>query len=214
MLSFSLNELYAMYAAYNAALGVWQLVAGGLMVLFAVLAFTGKAWLNRWISLWLALLWIWTGVVYHWLFYADVHAAAKYFAAGFVLQGLLIMYEGIKEKSLWFGYRGGACGVTGLLFVLYALVGYPILSLKLGHGYPVLAAFLLAPVPVTIYSLGLLLWTYKRVPEYLLIIPIVWSIVGTSVAAIGVYQDLGLLAAGLMSAIMIHRHNKVMKRNI
>ncbi|MBU0692338.1 hypothetical protein KKH18_11080, partial [bacterium] len=96
----------------------------------------------------------------------------------------------------------------------YALVGYPLLSLRLGQGYPEIAAYFLAPVPVTVYTLGLLLLTFKRVPEYLLIIPIVWSLVGTSVATLGVYQDLGQLIAGIISAVLIHRHNKAMKRNI
>jgi hypothetical protein len=213
MLSFSVNELYRMYAAYNGALGVWQFIMYVPMIVLAGFAFVGKERMNAWISLFLGALWIWVGVVFHFLFYSDILAAANYYSLGFVLQGLLIIWEGIKEKNLWFGYRGGYCAVTGLLFVLYALIGYPLIGMWLGQEYPRLAV-LLFPVPVTIFTFGMLLWTYKRVPEYLLIIPIVWSIVGTTLATLGLYQDLGLLASGVISAVMIHRHNRIMKRNI
>lgn len=214
MFAFSVDELYAMYAAYNGALGVWQFVAYVPMLVFAGLAYAGKKGANSWISLYLGLVWIWVGPVYHLMYYSEINNAAKFFAAGFVAQGLLIVWEGIKERNLWFGYHRGYCAITGMLFILYALVGYPLLGIWLGRGFPAVAAVLLAPVPVTIYTFGMLLLTYKRVPEYLLIIPIVWSIVGTSVVLLGVYQDIGLLISGLVTAVMIHRHNRVVKRNI
>jgi len=213
-LFFSVDELYAMYAAYNSVLGVWQFVAYLPMILFAGLAFKGTKGANSWISLYLGALWIWVGLVYHLMYYSEINDAAKYYAAGFVLQGLLIFWQGIKERNLWFGFRRGACGLTGMVFILYALVGYPLLGMWLGRGFPEVPAVLLAPVPVTIYTFGMLLWTYKRVPDYLLIIPIVWSIVGTSVVVLGIYQNLGLLVSGVISAVMIHRHNRIMTRNI
>ncbi|MBU0520531.1 hypothetical protein KJ564_16495, partial [bacterium] len=164
MFAYTIDELYGMYATYNDAMGVGQLVAWGVMFAMAGAAYAEKEHWNKWISLFLGVSWIWVGVVYHWLFYMTINPAAKYFAAGFVLQGLLIVYEGIKEKNLWFGYRGGYCAVMGTIFVMYALVGYPLLSLRLGQGYPEIAAYFLAPVPVTVYTLGLLLLTFKRVP--------------------------------------------------
>jgi hypothetical protein len=214
MFPYSVDELYAMYAAYNQALGVWQVVAYLPAIAAVIFAIVGKKSAGVWISLFLGLLWIWVGLVYHLMFFAEINTPAYYYAAGFVVQGILILWAGVKEKNLQYQFQPTLCGITAAGFLLYALVGYPLLCLWLGRGYPAVPAFWLAPAPITIFTFGMLLWTVKRVPEYLFLIPILWSLVGSLVASMGIVQELGLLIAGIISALMVHRHNRVTKRVI
>jgi hypothetical protein len=55
-----------------------------------------------------------------------------------------------------------------------------------------------APCPVVIYTFGMLLLA-RRVPFWLLIIPTLWAIIGTSaVIAFGVVQDIGLVISAVV----------------
>jgi hypothetical protein len=61
------------------------------------------------------------------------------------------------------------------------------------------ALFLLegSAVPTTIFTLGLLAWVAPPRPWSVLTIPLLWSAVGASAAVqLGVWEDLGLVAAG------------------
>jgi hypothetical protein len=60
------------------------------------------------------------------------------------------------------------------------------------------------PCPTTIFTFGLLLWTERAVPKYLLVIPLLWTVIGSSAAwLLGFWEDLGLLVAGILSGGMI-----------
>jgi hypothetical protein len=72
-----------------------------------------------------------------------------------------------------------------------------------GHIYPKSPTFGL-PCPTTIFTFGLLLWTDKKIPKYVLVIPFLWSIVGFSAAVnLKVYEDFGLLVAGIIGTVLI-----------
>jgi hypothetical protein len=60
--------------------------------------------------------------------------------------------------------------------------------------------FGVAPCPTVIFTFGLLLLTSTSMPKYLLPIPLIWSVVSGLSAPLnyGVYDDFGLLAAGLL----------------
>ena len=94
-------------------------------------------------------------------------------------------------------------GITGAVFIIYALLIYPVLGHLLGHIYPKSPTFGL-PCPMTIFTFGLLLWTDSKIPKYVLIIPFLWSVVGFSAAVnLRIYEDFGLLLAGLLGTILI-----------
>ena len=86
---------------------------------------------------------------------------------------------------------------------MYALIVYPALGYWLEHRYPAAPTFGL-PCPTTIFTFGILLWTNRRVPFYVLAIPLAWSVMGFWAAiSLGITQDLGLLAAGLIGSSLI-----------
>jgi MFS-type transporter involved in bile tolerance (Atg22 family) len=121
----------------------------------------------------------------------------------FILQGFIFIYAGIVKDHLSFNYQTNIYGITGAVFLLYALILYPVLGHLFGHIYPKSPTFGL-PCPTTIFTFGLLLWTDKKIPKYVLVIPFLWSIVGFSAAVnLKVYEDFGLLVAGIIGTVLI-----------
>ena len=152
--------------------------------------------------------WIWIGLVYNFCFFSAINRTALIFAAFFLLQGILFFIAGVWKNTLSFHFRPELAEVTGGVFLIYAIVIYPILGYWLGHRYPAAPTFGL-PCPTTIFTFGMLLWTDLRVPLYLLAIPLAWSLVGFWAAiSLGMIEDYGLLVAGLSgSTLLILRNN-------
>jgi hypothetical protein len=148
------------------------------------------------------------------MFFSEINSMAKAFGAAFVLQGVMFWWEGVKEGTLEFRFRADKFGLIGLVFIVYAMVLYPLLSTFAGHGYPALPGFGIAPCPTTIFTFGLLLWASRRVAEHLILIPVLWAIIGTTTVFLGAVPDLGLTVAGLSSAVLIRWHNRVLMRRL
>ena len=155
----------------------------------------------------LALFWLWMGAVYHITFFATINPVAYGFGALFIIQGLLFLLSGMLKRKLSFGPAADIYGWVGGFFVLYGLLIYPLLGYFLGHVYPHSPTFGL-PCPTTIFTFGLLLWTNKRVPWYLLVIPVIWSFIGFGAALQWmVLEDIMLLIAGLVTtALLVYRN--------
>ena len=96
--------------------------------------------------------------------------------------------------------------ILGAIIVIYPLIGY-----ALGRIFPSTPTFG-TPCPTTIFTFGLLLWADRKISLSLLIIPVLWSIVGTSAALnFGVKEDFGLLVAATMGTAAIVQHNLTLK---
>ena len=133
------------------------------------------------------------------------------FAALFVVQGIVLAFSGLIRNSLSFEFRSDAYGIAGGVLLLYALIVYPILGYLQGHGYPQSPTFGL-PCPTTIFTFALLLWADKRVPVYVLVVPFLWSLLGSSAAlSLGILEDIGLLVAGLCGTVLVIVRNRRMR---
>ena len=155
------------------------------------------------ISIILGFFWLWIGIVYHIIFFTSINKAAYFFGALYIIQGLLFLYVGGLRSKLSFKSHPNSHGIVGSLFILYALIIYPGLGYFFGHVYPKNPTFGL-PCPTTIFTFGILLWTDKKIPKYVLAIPLIWSIIGFGAAvSLGVREDYGLLIAGLLGSILI-----------
>ena len=87
-----------------------------------------------------------------------------------------------------------------------------ILGTVAGHPFPEGPTFGL-PCPTTIATFGILLWATRRVPGWLLVIPAVWSIIGTGAAVrFGVPEDYGLLVAGVVGTVLVLLKNRKVER--
>jgi Family of unknown function (DUF6064) len=195
---FTPEQFFRVFADYNLAVWPAQLLLYALGVLLALRAYRGGAGAARPITQGLALLWAWMGAAYHLVFFRPINPAAVVFGVAFIGQAALFGAWGYRARSD-VGEVQGAAAWWGTVLLAYALLGYPLLGWALGHRYPANPTFGV-PCPTTIATLGLLLWLRKAAPWWLLPIPLLWVVVGTSAAfSFGMWEDLGLLAAGAVT---------------
>ena len=197
MLPFTRDEFLDLFAAYNASVWPAQPLAYGLGAV-AMLALAGGSPAGRRLALALiGVMWLWTGIAYHWLFFAEINPAAVAFALLFGLQGAAFLAAAAAAKP---GFDVGGLrspsGTLGAALIAYAFAVYPLIDLMMGH-WPRMPAFGISPCPVTLFTLGLLLLARPRPPLRLWIIPVLWSLIGgTAAFLLGIVQDWVLLAAG------------------
>lgn len=205
-LPFTREQFFDIFAAYNAAVWPAQWVAGGIGVIAVVATLRDSVPASRVVSACLAAMWLWTGVVYHAIFFASINGAARIFAGLFVLQGLAFVATGVVGGRLFFSARGGAWGVVGWALIVYAGLIYPLIGLAAGHASERLPLFGITPCPVTIFTVGLLLLARPPLPAALVVIPALWSLIGGSAALLlGVPQDWMLPVAGVLLVASLRR---------
>lgn len=200
---FSTDQFLEIFRRYHE--GVWPvpLVLMFLASAFVLLTLQG-AIRGRWVTSFLALLWLWMGLAYHWTYFTDINPWAVAFGAAFVLEGAGFLLFSRGDPA--FGLRRDARGIVGGILLAYALVLYPLIGSLVGHRFPAAPTFGL-PCPTTIYTFGILLWANGPVPRWLVVIPAAWSLLGTSaVFSFGMTEDLGLLVAGLVAAPLLWTH--------
>jgi hypothetical protein len=152
----------------------------------------------------LAFLWAWLGIAYHWAFFSAINPLAYVFAAISLIGALVFLWQGVIRKRLVFRLGFTIRTLTGIVLIVYAIVIYPIWSVRSGHAYPQLPTFGL-PCPTTIFTIGILGFAVRPLPRSSLVAPVLWSFIGGQAAfLLGVPPDLGLLVAGLVGiAFMI-----------
>ena len=200
---FTTEQFFRVFEKYNQTVFPMQFLLISVAIASVILAANPKPSANKTISVLLGFLWLWTGVVYHLIFFTEISPPAYLFGTLFIFQGLLFLYEGIAKNRLSFRANQKNYGILGSMFIVYALVIYPLLGYALGHIFPAFPTFG-TPCPTTIFTFGLLLWTDKKVPFKLLVIPVLWSIVGTSAALnFGIKEDFGLTVAATIGTASI-----------
>ncbi len=148
----------------------------------------------------LSFFWVWMGVVYHILYFSSINRAAYFFGAVFIVQGLVFLYFGVLKEKIKFNFNLDLSGIIGLGLIVYALAAYPIIGYFAGHIYPRSPTFGV-PCPTTIFTFGLLLHSTTRVPWFIVLIPLLWSLIGFSAALnLSVKEDFGLPVAGMLAS--------------
>jgi hypothetical protein len=202
-LPFTAEQFFDVFRQYNEA--VWPAqVALNLLALAAI-----GLWIwhpphsNRLISGVLGLLWAWTGIVYQLLYFSAINKAAFAFGVVFIAGSGAFLWAGVIKGKLEFTSTNAIHRILGSVLVSFSLVVYPALSAFLGHGYPTMPTFGL-PCPTTIFTIGMLCFVAAPFPRYMLATPILWAAVGSQAAfLLGVYQDIGLLVAGIIAVFLI-----------
>lgn len=208
---FSLGDFLNVFKSYNQTIFPLQIVSYFIAFLSIYFLFTGNKNLNKIISITLSFFWLWMGIVYHIIFFSTINKAAYIFGAFFIIQGIMFAGCGLIRKKLSFGYSKNIYNYIGIVFLLYALIIYPVLGYNLGHSYPYSPTFGL-PCPTTIFTFGILLFTNKKMPLHLLIIPLLWSVIGFNAAlTLTIYEDTGLLIAGVTAFTLLLISNKNFK---
>jgi hypothetical protein len=200
-LPFTVEQFLGVFARYNEAIWPAQVVAYALGLAAIGLALWRQPHSDRAITSILALFWLFVGVVYQATFFRAINPIAVFFGALFVVQAIVLIWSGVLHDHLAFAPDRGPRSLAGGLLMLYALLIYPLLGLAFGHVYPAAPVFGVTPCPMTIFTFGLLMWTDARMPKWVLVVPLLWSVLGLSAATtLGVVEDLGLIVAALTAA--------------
>jgi hypothetical protein len=198
-LPFTLAEFLQVFAAYNTAIWPMQVAAAVLGAVAIVLLFLRHAWADRSISAILFLFWGGMAIGYHWTYFSTINDAAYLFGGLFLLAAVIFLVEGVIRGRVHYTAAADARGLLAAALIVYSFVVYPLVGLFATHPYPETPLFGVAPCPTTIFSLGFLVIAQHPKPVLLAAIPLLWSLVGGSAAfLLGVFQDLGLLAAAAL----------------
>lgn len=207
-ISFTVEQLLDVFARYNLAIWPMQVVAYllGIAAIFFAVRKTGYS--DRLISAILAFYWLWFGILFNILYWSKLWSTAYAFGVLAIIQGVLFLIFGVIKPHISFGFRLNTYTIIGIILVVYALIGYPVIGSFFGRVYPRSPAFGLVPCPTTLYTFGLFLWTDKKIPKYLLIIPLIVAITGLAAILMGVYEDVGLVVGGILGTILIFTRDK------
>jgi len=205
MLPFTSVEFFDVFASYNNALWPLQIVAYVLGVVALGLLFWPSQVGDRVISAILAAMWLWNGIVYHWIFFSAINPLAFIFGAFFAIQGLIYLVEGVLRSQLNFCVARDLRSLVGIAFMIYAAVLYPIVGNLLGHSYPRTPTFGITPCPLTIFTFGMILLLRGAVRWWQNAIAFAWALVGgTAAFLLNVPQDFALLLAGPITVAVLY----------
>lgn len=208
MIPFTVDQFLNVFARYNVAVWPAQIVLYAIALGAIGLALQRTRNFSRTISCLLSVLWLWSGIVYHLIFFSRINPAAYLFGALFIFQAFLFIYAGVLKRKLSFSFPRRSYGIVGGLFLVYALIVYTVLSFKLGHRYPMTPTFGV-PCPTIIFTFGIFLWTRRKVPLYIMIVPLLWSLIGLSAAlSLGMKEDYGLVIAGVAGFLLVVLRNR------
>jgi len=210
---FTTEQFLEIFRQYNT--GIWpaQVAAYFLAVVGLYYIVSRRQTGGRVVGVILGIYWVFMGAVYHLAFFSEINRAAGIFGIAFIIQGLLFFGKSLLSRPFAFSEKKGASAVVGWIFIIYGMIVYPMIGMAAGHGYPEAPMFGVAPCPTTIFTFGVLLLVGDRIPWIIIVIPFLWSLVGTSAAVnLGIYEDFGLGAAGIIgTAIIIFRNRRQAK---
>ena len=206
---FSIDMLLDYFAVYNERIWPMQ-VLGYLLGLLTVgpLFRPGKAW-DRVVTGVMAFLWLWVAVIF-WLQAAMDMAYLYAPTVLFAIQGAFLLYALVRNR-IAYGQVRRVDTAVGLAFTAYALIGYPVAGLLVGHVYPRTPLSPLFPCPATILTFGVLLLA-QRMPRYLLVIPTLWAVSGALWFYLGMVEDAGLVIAGVVGIVMLIARERTAQR--
>ena len=201
-ISLTLEQMLSVFEAYNTATWIIQIVACLLGITAVFLTVKTSAYSSRIITAILSLIWLWTGIVFCIMYWAPGFTPSYGYAALYIIQGI-IFFTGILKPKLSFRFTADIYSFLGILFIVYSMVGYTLVGYFLGHIYPQSVSIILAPCPTVVFTFGILLLTDKKVPKYILIIPLLWSLCGIMPVYMGIREDIGLIIAGVLGTTLI-----------
>ncbi len=204
-LPFTAQQFFAVFGQYNLAVWPMQIVLAALALAAIGALVLAWPWSGVAIAASLALLWAWLGIGYHLAWFTRINPLAWGFAALSLAGALVFAWHGLARRTLRFGAVRRPRAIVGIALLVYALLAYPVWSHLGGHRYPEMPTFGL-PCPTTMFTFGMLAFLLPPYPRGVLVVPILWSAVGTQAAfLLEVPQDLGLGFAGIAGLVWLRR---------
>src|SRR5262249_33708026 len=132
-LLFSPRTYYRLFELHNLAVWPWHVLAIVLGLAVLVLWLRGGARRGRTVPVILATCRLFVAGAYLLARYAPINWAAGYFAAGYVVEALLLVWTGLIRNRLSLRPARDAAGVAGLCIFVFALFVWPLVGRLLGR---------------------------------------------------------------------------------
>ena len=126
MLPFNVEDLLGVFETYNQAIWPMQVVAYVLGVVVVLLVVRKTAFSSRTIAGILSFLWLFSAGFFTFAL-VPIYKPAYAFGALFIVQAAIFLACAIKPQ-LSFAVGRDAYTVVGLLFIAFAMIGYPVLG--------------------------------------------------------------------------------------
>ena len=123
----TLEMLLSTFEKYNVDIWPLQVLAYILGITAVFFAIKRRGYSSRIIQGILSFLWLFTGFVFFMLYFGAVYTPAYIFGALFIIQGVMFLAS-LAKPRLSFNYEGNSYTVFGLLFIAYAMIGYPVVG--------------------------------------------------------------------------------------
>jgi hypothetical protein len=200
-LLFSARTYYRLFELYNRDLWPAQIVALALGVMILVGLFSHAAWRGKAVATMLAACWLWVAWAFLATRYASINWAASYFALGFAIEALLLLWAGVVRDDMAGTPSASLASITGISLFLFALMLQPLIGPILGRTWLQAEIFGMAPDPTVVATLGILLAAGRRRRWLMMTIPLLWCLISGATLWTMEAQDawvmpvIGLLAA-------------------
>ena len=209
LLMFSARSYHRLFELYNQDIWPAQVVA--LLVGLAVMAGAvgGGAAASRLVALLLGLAWLWVAWAFHLERYAAINIGAPWFAAGFGLQGLMLLWMAAKPLPRLIRFNASPVAWVALALVSLAVAVYPLLPIHEGRYQSQGEVFGVAPDPTAMATLGILLLVRARWPLWL--VPVAWcALSGATQMELGVpLAWLPLFTGGMAAGVALLKRGRV-----
>lgn len=206
-LLFAPRTYYRLFELYNVEVWPLHIVALCAGVMILLLMRSRIAWRGRLIAAMLAACWLWVAWAFHWQRYATINWAASYFAVGFAIEAVLLIWTGVVRDHLRFDSNLSVATRTGVAIFAFALLVQPLLGLLSGRQWRQLEVFGVAPDPTVVATLGLLL-AASRIHGVALPVPLLWCLLGSATLwSMNAADALILPIAAVLALLFIFRRS-------
>ncbi len=211
-LLFSARTYYRLFELYNRAIWPAQLVALALGIVILACLFSNAAWRGKVVTAILAACWLWVAWAFHAERYATINWAANYFAIGFAVEALLLLWAGFARAEPADMPARSPVAVAGIGLFLFALIVQPLIGPMLGRPWLQAEIFGMAPDPTVAATLGILLLTGHRPRWLLMVIPIVWCLISGATLWTMESQDAWVMPVIALLVVLLDARKALMLR--
>lgn len=206
-LMFSAQTYYRLFELYNREIWPVQILAIALGIVILTCLQRAGARQGRVVAAILAACWFWVAWAFQLERYATIHWAARYFAIGFAIEALLLIWIGLIRGQLLFRPAASAIRLAGFYLFLFALAVQPLIGPAIGRPWLQAEIFGIAPDPTVVATLGVLLPVSGRTRSILLCIPILWCVIsGATLWAMGSADALLMPLIALLALLLVAGH--------
>ncbi len=200
-------------ATYNEAMWPAPLIFALLGALALIISLKQRWLETRTAPLIMAGAWLWVGYGYYILEFSSLSWAAWIFATLFIAEGLLFLSISVFGRGLPIGGGSRAVIMLAILICAYGLLGHPALATKGTLNPQLLPGFGLHPVPTLLFTFGFLILVRGRRKWALLPIPILATILASTLSrAMGHHHDLIVLPVALLAIILMIMESRTAKQ--